>query len=134
MRIIALLLLGFVIGAMATVITLNALRQGTAFLQGVMAVKGYHMARLRDAVVIEPCQPDRIAHHLRALRVLADDIEPAFLPDGMTDPIFSRYAMQMGERVDALLAALPAADCPALRGSLGDIGDGCKACHRDYKP
>jgi hypothetical protein len=133
MRIIGLLLLGFVVGAFATVATLNALRQGTAFPRGVMAVKGYHMNKLRDAVTTEPCVPDQAGRHLRALRLLADDIEPAFLPAGSSDPVFSRYARQMAGRLDDALAALPTADCAALRITIGDISDGCKACHRDYK-
>jgi hypothetical protein len=133
MRIIGLILLGFVIGIFATVATLNALRQGTAFPRGVMAVKGYHMNKLRDAVTAEPCAADEAGRHLRTLRVLAADIEPAFLPDGMSDPTFSRYAAQMGERIDNLLEMLPTADCPTLRTAFGDIGDGCKACHRDYR-
>jgi cytochrome c556 len=133
MKALGLLLLGLLIGAVASVSALNALRKATAFPRGVMAVQGHHMGKLREAVTADPCEPASAQRHLQALQILTADIEPAFLPDGQQDEIFSRYAAQMGQRIDSVLATLPQADCATLRISLGDIGDGCKACHRDYK-
>jgi hypothetical protein len=98
-----------------------------------MAVSGYHLAGMREAVLATPCQPEQVTRHLRALRILADDIEPAFLPDGLQDPTFSRYALEMRQRLDAAIAKVPGADCPALSIELGNVNDGCKACHRDYR-
>jgi cytochrome c556 len=133
MRFARLILLGIAIGAFGTVAVLNALRAGTAFPRGVMAVSGHHMAGMRDAVLASPCQPDQVTRHLQALRVLADDIDPAFLPDGMQDPTFSRYAADLRQRLDAAIARVPTADCAALSIELGNVNDGCKACHRDYR-
>lgn len=133
MRVIGLLLLGLVIGAVASITMMNALGKATAFPRGVMAVQGYHMGALREAVTAEPCDPVRADHHLQALRILTGDIEPAFLPDGQQDEVFSRYAREMAGRIDTARAGLPQADCAALEISLGDVGDSCKACHRDYK-
>jgi cytochrome c556 len=133
MKVIGLLLLGLVIGAVGGVMAMNALGKATAFPRGVMAVQGYHMGGLREAVTAEPCDPSRANHHLQALRILTGDIEPAFLPDGQQDEVFSRYARDMAARIDTARAGLPQADCAALKLALGDVGDGCKACHRDYK-
>jgi len=132
MRYIGMILLGLLIGAFATVAVLNALGQATAFPRGVMAVSGHHMGGLRAAATATPCQLDDAARHLRALAVLADDIEPAFLPDGQQDATFSQYALQHRTLL-AGLANAPPADCEALGLRLGDVGDSCKACHRDYK-
>jgi hypothetical protein len=133
MRYLLLAVIGIAIGAVGTVMVLNALRSGTAFPRGVMAVSGYHMGQLREAAVATPCRGPEALRHLQALRMLADDIEPAFLPDGMQDPTFSRYASQQRQRLDAALAAVAGADCETLKVELGNVNDGCKACHRDYK-
>jgi cytochrome c556 len=133
MRFVLLIPLGIAIGAFGTVAVLNALRTGTAFPRGVMAVSSYHMAGMREAVLASPCQPEQVTRHLRALQILADDIEPAFLPDGMQDATFSRYAAKMRQRLDTAIARMPDADCPALTIELGNVNDGCKACHRDYR-
>ena len=133
MRYIGLILLGFLIGAFATVATVNAMRQSTAFPNGVMAVSGHHMGRLRDAVTATPCQPQQAARHLQALALLSADIEPAFLPDGQQDPTFSQYASQHSRLLADLVAPPLEADCEALKLRFGDVGDSCKACHRDYK-
>ena len=133
MRYIGLVLLGILIGALGTAAALNSLRASTAFPRGVMAVSGYHMGQLRDAVTAEPCRSDAAVAHMRALRVLAGDIEPAFLPDGMQDATFSRYAREHEKLLDAALAGAAGAECGALKIELGNINDGCKACHRDYK-
>ena len=133
MRVLGLLLLGLLIGAFATVAILNSLRAQTAFPHGVMAVSGYHMGQLRQAVAASPCRPDAARPHVEALAVLAADIEPAFLPDGMQDAIFSQYAQQHQQTLTNALSQWPPADCPALEATFGKIGDGCKACHRDHK-
>jgi cytochrome c556 len=133
MRYILMILIGIALGAFGTVAVLNALRAGTAFPRGVMAVSGHHMAGMRDAVLASPCQPQQVTRRLQALRMLADDIEPAFLPDGMTDPTFSRYAGDLRTRLDAALARVPAAECRDLSIELGNVNDACKACHRDYR-
>jgi hypothetical protein len=133
MRYVMMILVGIALGAFGTVAVLNALRAGTAFPRGVMAVSGHHMAAMREAVVASPCQPQQMTKHLQALRVLADDIEPAFLPDGMADPTFSRYALDLQTRLDAALARVPAAECKDLSIELGNVNDACKACHRDYR-
>ncbi len=133
MRVIGLLVLGLLIGVFATAAAMNALRAKTAFPHGVMAVTGYHMGQLRDAATAAPCRAEVARPHVDALAMLAADIVPAFLPDGQQDPTFSQYAEQHHATLSRVLEQWPPADCPALTQALGEIGDGCKACHRDYK-
>lgn len=132
MRVIGLIVLGVLIGALASIAALNALRPATAFPKGVMALLGHHHGGLRDASTATPCDSAAAARHLEALEVIARDIEPAFLSPEQPDEIFARYAEQLRGAVHAARSE-PAADCRALGEQVGRIGDSCKACHRDYK-
>lgn len=131
MRALAFILLGLVIGAFATVSVINALRPATAFPKGVMALMGHHMGKAREAATATTCPAD-IAEHIEALAVLARDIKPAFLPIGDHEAAFVRYADDFRAAAEAARGAT-FADCKAATEALGTIGDGCKACHRDFK-
>jgi len=131
MRVVALILLGLVIGVFGAVATLNALRPATAFPKGVMALLAHHHGALRDATAGAQCLANA-AMHLEALEVVGRDIEPAFVHPEAPDEIFSRYASQFVQAVSEARAQ-PAQDCATLKEQIGRIGDGCKACHRDYK-
>lgn len=130
MRYVVILLVGAFVGAMLTVITLNALRQGTAVPNGVMAVMQYHINSIRTDVAAQRCSDAE--PHFQTLRALANDIEPVFLPTGSDDVLFARYAGQMRNRLDEALKS-GASECRVLTEQLGRVGDGCKACHRDFK-
>lgn len=131
MRVVGLLL-GLIIGIIGTSMASNALRQGSAFPHGVMAVTAHHLGAARDAVAAGKCARSDTEAHFRAVRVLADDIEPAFVPTGGDDALFARYAAQLREKADAALARSDDA-CPSLTEAVGGIGDACKACHRDFR-
>lgn len=130
MRYVVVLLVGVMIGALATATALNILRQGSEFPKGVMAVMQYHMGQVREQVSAGRCA--EAAPHFQTLRALAADIEPAFLPTGLDDALFTRYSEQLRGRLDKVLDA-PASECRVLTEQLGQVGDGCKACHRDFK-
>lgn len=131
MRSVILLALGLFIGILGTVMTLGALRQGTPFHQGLMAVMAHHNGSLRSMADAEACSPDAITRHLRMLRGAGDDLEPAFLPT-VNDQRFRQYAANYRQELDAALAAPPTSCAEA--GALGArIADTCSACHRDFR-
>lgn len=129
MRALLLVILGLAVGAMGATFALSALRQGTPFHSGVMAVMQHRMGVLRANVRAKRCDAKVSATQLAALRVSADDIRDAF-PD-MDAPFFAA-GDTLGKAVDAARAAAPA-DCDALATVLKPIGDACQACHRQYR-
>ena len=66
--------------------------------------------------------------HLQAVRMLANDIEPAF-GDLREDEKFARYASDLRGAVDATLAA-PPLNCAGVQAAAAKIGEACEACHR----
>lgn len=132
MRYVVLLLVGILIGALCTVTALNILQRDSAFPKGVMALLGHHSGALKDRITAGQCDAEGARTHFVALRAVGGDIETAFLPTGGDDAQFKRYAEQLRGAIDAALAT-PATDCPTLTEQLGKVGDGCKACHREYK-
>jgi hypothetical protein len=131
MRSLILLLLGLVVGAALTLVGMNALRKGTAYPNGVMAVMGAQMAALDKALKQNRCAATDLMPHLQTMRHLGNDIEPAFLPT-QDDDRFIQHASTLRAALDAALAT-PPADCAAAGVALDRIDNGCKACHRDFK-
>jgi cytochrome c556 len=131
MRSLILLLLGLVIGAALTLVGMNALRKGTAYPNGVMAVMDAQMAALDQSLKQNRCAATDLTPRLQTLRHLGNDIEPAFLPT-QDDDRFIQHASTLRAALDAALAT-PPADCAAAGVALERIANGCKACHRDFK-
>ncbi|MFN3842692.1 MAG: cytochrome C [Rehaibacterium terrae] len=130
MRIAIAILLGLAIGVIGTAMTLNALRQASAFPRGVMAVMQHHLGSLRQATRDGRCDAGDSQRRLQSLRMLAEDIAPAF--PGIDDPVFRDYTASLIRQIDGSLAAVPD-DCSALEAVVSDIGSRCSACHRDYR-
>ena len=129
---IPLVLLGLVVGAIATVMALRAIdARKDHFPEAVMQVQGWHMGRLKAGLDANRCATTDALPHLQALRTLANDLEPAF-PGLAEDERFAGHASQFRATLDAALAS-PPADCAALGQVLGDAGAGCKACHQDFR-
>lgn len=131
-RYIALLLLGLVIGAVCTVMAMRAIQaRSDPFPDSVMHVQGWHLGKLRDAVEQNRCAATDSLPHLQALRVMANDIEPAF-PGLRDDQRFVDASSQLRGALDTALAA-PPGNCTALGEAAGAIGQACKACHQDFR-
>lgn len=131
-RYLFLVLLGLVVGAIATVMALRAIEaRKDHFPDAVMHVQGWHLGKLRAGLEANRCATTDALPHLQALRVLANDLEPAF-PGLAEDQRFATHASRHRATLDAALAA-PPADCAALGQVLGDVGAGCKACHQDFR-
>lgn len=131
MRALILLLVGLFIGAACTLIGMNYLRRGTAYPNGMMVVMGAQLKHLDTAVAQNRCSSADILPRLQTLRLVANDIEPAFI-DMTGDHPFLRYASDLRAAIDASLA-LPPTSCKAVTAAIGQIDKRCDGCHRDYK-
>ena len=129
MRALLFVILCLAVGAMGATFALSALRQGTPFHDGVMAVMQHHMGALRANVRAEQCDAKVSAERLARLRLTAGDIREAF--PGM-DAGFSKAGATLDTALDAAVAAAPAS-CDALAAALKPVGDACQSCHQQYR-
>ncbi|MDQ3287426.1 MAG: cytochrome c [Pseudomonadota bacterium] len=131
-RYLFMLLLGLVLGIMATVMTLRALEaRRDHFPDSLMHVQQWHLGQLRTSVEQNRCNTSDALPHLQALRVLANDVEPAF-PGLSDDPRFAGHARQLRVDLDAALAD-PPRDCAQLTSAVQTVGKSCKGCHQDFR-
>ncbi len=131
-RYLFMLLLGLALGVMATVMALRALEaRRDRFPGAVMHVQQWHFARLRENLEQNRCGASDALGHLQGLRLLANDIEPAF-PDLRDDQRFAGHARQLRVDLDAALAT-PPRDCAQLTGTVQALGQSCKGCHQDFR-
>ena len=131
MRSLVMLLVGLFVGFALTLVGMNALRKGTAYPNGVMAVMGAQLKALDQSLKQNRCAATDLTPRLQTLRHVANDLEPAFLPTA-DDDRFVEHASELRAALDAALQA-PPSDCTAARVALDRVGAGCKACHTDFK-
>ena len=127
-----LLLLGLVIGIVATVMALRAIdARRDKFPKAVMQVQQWHLGQLKASLDQNRCGATDSLPHLQALRTLANDVEPAF-PGLRDDERFADAASQMRADLDAALSS-PPLTCAGVASAMQAIGDSCKACHQDFR-
>ncbi|MFC3551767.1 hypothetical protein ACFOLC_12190 [Lysobacter cavernae] len=127
-----LFLLGLVIGVIATVMAMRAIdARKDHFHEGVMHVQQWHLGQLKQKVEQNRCAATDILPDLKTLRILADDLEPAF-PDLRDDKRFIEHASRMRARLDSALAS-PPLNCASVGTATADLGEACKACHQDFR-
>lgn len=131
MRSLIVGVIGLLVGAMCTLILINALRQGTAYPNGLMAVMSAQMKSLDQSLKRKRCAATDLTPPLTTLRHLANDLEPAFLPT-QDDERFTAHSSELRAALDAALSA-PPADCAAAAVLVDRVNSGCQACHRDFK-
>ncbi len=131
-RYLFLFLFGLVVGAVAAVMLLRALQaRADPFPDALMNVMAHQSGALRDAAKANRCSTSDSMPRLQSLRVLTNDLEPAF--PGLTDDArFGVAASGLRAVLDEALAA-PPQDCAQLAAVNERIGEGCKACHRDFR-
>ena len=129
MRPLLLVILGLVVGAMGATFALSALRQGTPFHRGVMAVMQHHMGVLRAEVRAKQCDAKASADHLSRMLQTAGDLRDAF-PD--MDAPFYEAAGRLDKALEGAAAMAPA-NCEALARAVAPVGEACQACHRQYR-
>ena len=131
MRSLLLVLLGIILGAACSAYLVNALNRRSAYQDGVMTVMGHQMKPLSQSLKQNRCTPSDLMPHLQTLRLVANDIEPAF--DSMQgDAQFGRYASDLRAAADAALAA-PLTSCALAAAAMDKVDHACDSCHRDYR-
>jgi len=131
-RYLFLFLIGLVIGVVATVMAMRALDARKDHFPGsVMHVQQWHMGALKKKVEQNRCAATDVLPNLKALRVMADDLEPAF-PDLADDQRFAEHASRMRARLDSALAS-PPLNCAGVSTTVADLGETCKGCHQDFR-
>lgn len=127
-----LFLIGLVVGAIATVMAMRALNaRKDHFPDSLMHVQQWHAAQLKGSVDQNRCAATDTLPHLQALRVLGNDLEPAF-PDLADDQRFKDHASKYRAALDGALAS-PPLNCAGVGTVLGKVGEACKACHQDFR-
>ena len=131
-RYLFLFLVGLVTGAVCAVMALRALQaRSDPFPDALMQVMARQSAELGKSAKANRCAVSDSLPRLQSLRVLSNDLESAF--PGLTgDARFGQAASGLRAKLDQALAT-PPADCEQLAAVNQSIGDGCKACHRDFK-
>ena len=131
-RYLFLFLLGLVVGWVGAVMGLRALQaRSDPFPDALMNVLAHQAGQLGEAAKANRCTINDTLPRLQTLRSLSSDLESAF-PGLATDARFGDAASGLRATLDQALAAAPA-DCSQLATVNQAIGDGCKACHRDFK-
>lgn len=134
-RYLFLFLLGLAVGVVAVVMVLRAVDARKTwqdhYPHATMQLMQAHMAQLGASAEANRCAATDTLPHLQALRVLANDIEPAF-PGLRDDARFSAHGSKLRATLDGVLAA-PPLNCPGIGTAAKQIGDACKACHQDYR-
>lgn len=131
MRSIVLLLVGLVVGALCTVIAINALDRGTSHHDAVMTMMAEQMRAMGGSLKANKCAATDLVPRLQTLRLVANDIEPSFAGD-IDDPQFNRYAAELRAAADSALAS-PPASCQAASAAMSNLKKGCDSCHREFK-
>lgn len=131
-RYLFLLILGFVIGVIATVMGMRALQaRQDPFPDALMHVQGWHMDQLKASLDSNHCSPTAALPHLQALRMTSENLEDAF-PGLRDDERFRSAASAMRAAADKAIAT-PPLSCAAFGATLKSMGETCRGCHRDFR-
>lgn len=131
-RYLFLFLIGLVVGIVGAVMVARAIDARTDhFPENVMGVMAWHMGQLKHDTEQNRCAATDTLPHVQALRLMANDIEPAF-GDLRDDQRFTRHASDLRASLDAALAN-PPLTCPGVGAAMGKIGDACEACHKEFR-
>lgn len=128
-RYLFMALLGLVVGAFAAVSIMRAIQaRHDPYPDSVMHVMSAHMKALKQNVTQNRCAATDTIPHLQTLRVLANDIEPAF-GEMREDARFAKHASDLRAVVDNALAS-PPLNCAGVQKTMADIDRTCDACHQ----
>jgi hypothetical protein len=132
MRYLFLFLLGLVVGIVGAVMAMRALdARKDHYPESVMHVMDAHADVLKANMEQNRCTATDTLPQLQALRMMANDIEPAF-GDLREDARFAKHASDFRAALDDALAA-PPLNCAGVGTALAHIGEACKACHQDFR-
>jgi hypothetical protein len=127
--------LGLVVGIIAVVMLLRSLesRKGWQdhYPRAAMQLMSAHTAQLRQKLDANRCAATDVLPHLQALRMLGNDLDPAFA-DLRENTRFAGHTGGFRGTLDTALAS-PPMSCAGLKSTLEAIGGDCKACHTDFR-
>lgn len=131
-RYLFLLILGLVLGVIATVMAMRAMEQRKdPFPHALMHVQQWHMGQLKGDMEQNRCNATDILPHLQALRVTANDLDAAF-PNYRDDTRFTTASAAMRAATDKAIAN-PPLTCDGVGATMKSIGETCKGCHQDFR-
>lgn len=133
MRPLLLIILGLVIGVIATTQIGRILRMRDAYPRAVMVIMQHHMARMRAALDAGRCPADLARRQLGRIAAIDTEIVPAFSGnDGAIQAPFRGYAKRLQDTVQATLGQVTAG-CSALATAVRQVDDRCSDCHQRYR-
>ncbi len=131
-RYLFLLILGLVLGAVATVMAMRALNERKDhFPDALMHVQQWHMGQLKADMEQNRCNATDVIPHLQALRMTANDLDAAF-PGLRDDQRFAAASSAMRAAVDKAVAN-PPLTCEGVGATMKSLGETCKGCHQDFR-
>jgi len=131
-RYLFMALLGLLVGIIATVMVMRAVQaRRDPFPHSLMHVMAKQAELLQRSQQQNRCTVADSQPRLQSLRYLANDLETGF-PSLRDDRRFAEHARDLRSTLDQALAAVPG-DCTALATVNTRIGEGCKACHQDFR-
>ncbi len=131
-RYLFLFVIGLAVGIVGTVMAMRAIdARQDHFPPSVMQVQNWHMGQLKANTDQNHCAATDTLPHLQALRLMANDIEPAF-GDLRDDARFKKHASDLRATLDSALAS-PPLNCAGVGTTLASIGEDCKSCHQDFR-
>ena len=134
-RYLFVFLLGLVIGIVCLVMLLRSLEGRKTWQDhyptAAMQLMSAHVAQMRGQLEANRCAATDVLPHLQALRVMGNDLDPAF-PDLRDNTRFSGHTGSFRATLDQALTA-PPMNCAGLKATLEAIGTDCKACHTDFR-
>ena len=131
-RYLFMLILGLVLGVIATVMAMRALEQRKdPFPDALMHVQQWHMGQLKADMEQNRCAATDVLPHLQALRTTANDLDAAF-PELADDQRFQAASAAMRAATDKAVSN-PPLSCEGIGATMKSLGDGCKACHQDFR-
>lgn len=131
-RYLFLLILGLVLGVVATVMAMRALEQRKdPFPDALMHVQQWHMGQLKTDMEQNRCAATDVLPHLQALRTTANDLDAAF-PELADDQRFQAASAAMRAATDKAVSN-PPLSCEGIGATMKSLGEGCKGCHQDFK-
>lgn len=132
-RYLFVLVLGLVLGIIATVMVMRAWQaRQDPYPGALMTLMSKQNAALRLAHEQNRCTPADVLQPLQTLRALTNDIDAAF-PALKNDAQFQKHASELRSSLNAALLA-PPDNCQSLAELNQTIGQTCSGCHQAFKP
>lgn len=131
MKVVVLLLIGLLAGALMALAAANVLSLRGAHPRAVMVVLERHLDGLRALPDEAACAGQEARTRLGQIRFAAREIDFGFHPWRDESTAFGRRSdafQQLASRVD-----MPVPDCSTLHARITELERGCQECHREFR-